>query len=122
LVRPRFFATPAHLRKWFEENQATARELWVGYFKKGSGKPSVTWPESVDETLCVGWIDGIRKSVVRRVGEWAPDLTVRRNSSAQEATVTTRSLHSAKGEVRPLCHRSFAWDRLMRKGGFQCAF
>ena len=62
-MKPRHFATPAHLRKWLEGNHATARELWVGYFKKSSGKPSVTWPESVDEALCVGWIDGIRKSV-----------------------------------------------------------
>jgi uncharacterized protein YdeI (YjbR/CyaY-like superfamily) len=58
-----YFRSPAHLRKWFAKHHATARELWVGYYKKGSGKPSITWPESVDEALCVGWIDGIRKSV-----------------------------------------------------------
>src|SRR6516225_5166200 len=58
-----FFRSPAELRKWFAKHHATARELWVGYYKKGSGKPSITWPESVDEALCVGWIDGIRKSV-----------------------------------------------------------
>ena len=58
-----FFATPEQLRAWFEQNHASARELWVGYYKKGSGKPSITWPESVDEALCYGWIDGIRKSV-----------------------------------------------------------
>jgi uncharacterized protein YdeI (YjbR/CyaY-like superfamily) len=59
----RFFRSPAELRKWFEKNHTDATELWVGYYKKGSGKPSVTWPESVDEALCVGWIDGIRKSI-----------------------------------------------------------
>jgi uncharacterized protein YdeI (YjbR/CyaY-like superfamily) len=58
-----FFRSPAELRKWFAKHHTTARELWVGYYKKGSGKPSITWPESVDEALCVGWIDGIRKSV-----------------------------------------------------------
>lgn len=58
-----FFNTPAQFRKWLEQHQATAQELWVGFHKKGSGKPSITWPESVDEALCVGWIDGIRKSV-----------------------------------------------------------
>jgi uncharacterized protein YdeI (YjbR/CyaY-like superfamily) len=58
-----FFPSPSHLRKWFEKHHATERELWVGYFKKSSGKPSVTWPESVDEALCVGWIDGLRKSL-----------------------------------------------------------
>ncbi|HYT65278.1 MAG TPA: YdeI/OmpD-associated family protein [Vicinamibacterales bacterium] len=58
-----FFRTPAELRRWFRGNHAKAQELWVGYYKKDSGKASVTWPESVDEALCVGWIDGIRKSI-----------------------------------------------------------
>src|SRR5262245_21497132 len=58
-----YFKTPAHFRKWFEKNQAVAQFVWVGFYKKGSGKPSITWPESVDEALCFGWIDGIRKSV-----------------------------------------------------------
>jgi uncharacterized protein YdeI (YjbR/CyaY-like superfamily) len=58
-----YFRTPAELRKWFRANHATASELWVGFYKKDSGKPSITWPEAVDEALCVGWIDGIRKSL-----------------------------------------------------------
>jgi uncharacterized protein YdeI (YjbR/CyaY-like superfamily) len=58
-----YFRTRTDLRKWFAKHHAAEQELWVGYFKKGSGKPSITWPESVDEALCVGWIDGIRKSV-----------------------------------------------------------
>ena len=58
-----YFKNPAELRKWFRGNAATASELWVGYYKKESGTPSITWPESVDEALCVGWIDGIRKRV-----------------------------------------------------------
>ena len=61
--KPTFFATPAELRAWFKANHESALELWVGYYKRDSGKPSVTWPESVDEALCVGWIDGIRKSL-----------------------------------------------------------
>lgn len=59
----RFFKTPPEFRKWLEKHHATEQELWVGFYKKDSGKPSITWPESVDEALCVGWIDGIRKSV-----------------------------------------------------------
>jgi uncharacterized protein YdeI (YjbR/CyaY-like superfamily) len=51
------------LRRWFEKHHATAQELWVGYYKKKSGKRSVSYPESVDEALCFGWIDGIRKSI-----------------------------------------------------------
>jgi uncharacterized protein YdeI (YjbR/CyaY-like superfamily) len=62
-VKPTFFRSPAELRAWFEQHHAIARELLVGYHKVGSGVPSITWPESVDEALCYGWIDGIRKSI-----------------------------------------------------------
>ena len=58
-----FFETPAMFRAWLEQHHATTQELWVGYYKKGSGKPSITWPESVDEALCFGWIDGVRKTI-----------------------------------------------------------
>ncbi len=58
---PLFFTTPAEFRRWLEANHDNAKELWVGFRKKGSGRPSVTWPESVDEALCFGWIDGVRK-------------------------------------------------------------
>lgn len=61
--KPVFFATPAEFRQWLAANHAGTPELWVGFHKKGSGKPSITWPESVDEALCVGWIDGLRKSL-----------------------------------------------------------
>ncbi len=58
-----FFAEPSELRIWLAENHDKAQELWVGFYKKASGKPSITWPQSVDEALCFGWIDGIRKSI-----------------------------------------------------------
>lgn len=61
--KPRFFATPEAFRKWLHANHETKTELWVGFYKKDSGRPSITWPESVDEALCVGWIDGVRKSI-----------------------------------------------------------
>ena len=60
---PRFFRTPAELRRWFARHHTSASELWLGYWKVGSGERSVTWPESVDEALCVGWIDGVRKRI-----------------------------------------------------------
>lgn len=60
---PRFFATAAELRAWFERNHDRVTELWVGFYKKGTGLPSVTWPESVDAALCFGWIDGLKRSV-----------------------------------------------------------
>ena len=59
----KYFKTPADLRSWFEKNHQKKREQWIGYYKKDSGTPSITWPESVDQALCFGWIDGVRKSV-----------------------------------------------------------
>ena len=58
-----FFETPAHFRAWLEANHATAAELWVGYYRKGVARPSLTWPESVDQALCFGWIDGVRRRI-----------------------------------------------------------
>jgi uncharacterized protein YdeI (YjbR/CyaY-like superfamily) len=62
-MKPTFFATPSVLRIWLEEHHETARELWVGFYKTSSGKPSITWPEAVDQALCFGWIDGVRKGI-----------------------------------------------------------
>jgi uncharacterized protein YdeI (YjbR/CyaY-like superfamily) len=62
-MKPRFFRTPAELRRWFEQNHAAAREILVGFHKKDSGRKSVTWPESVAEALCFGWIDGVRRRI-----------------------------------------------------------
>src|SRR5438105_12708999 len=60
---PTYFAQASLFRAWLEKNHAKAEELWVGFYKRDSGHPSITWPESVDEALCFGWIDGIRKSL-----------------------------------------------------------
>ena len=62
-MKLRFFKTRAAFRKWLAANHAKTKELWVGFYKKDSGKPSITWPESVDEALCFGWIDGLRKRI-----------------------------------------------------------
>lgn len=62
-MKPTFFATAGELRKWLEKNHATATELLVGFYKKSSGRPSITWQELVDEELCFGWIDGVRKGI-----------------------------------------------------------
>ena len=58
-----YFATAADFGKWLGRKHATETELLVGFYKKGSGKPSMTWPQSVDEALCFGWIDGVRRRV-----------------------------------------------------------
>jgi uncharacterized protein YdeI (YjbR/CyaY-like superfamily) len=58
-----FFATPADFRAWLEKNHALHTEVSVGFYKRDSGKTSITWPESVDVALCYGWIDGVRHSI-----------------------------------------------------------
>jgi uncharacterized protein YdeI (YjbR/CyaY-like superfamily) len=59
----KFFSTLADLRRWFEINHDKLDEQWVGFYKKATGKASITWPEAVDAALCFGWIDGLRKSI-----------------------------------------------------------
>jgi uncharacterized protein YdeI (YjbR/CyaY-like superfamily) len=63
MLEPVFFATPADFRRWLKKHHKSANELLVGFYKKSSGRPSITWPESVDEALCFGWIDGVRRSI-----------------------------------------------------------
>ena len=62
-AEPIFFAAPAAFRNWLKKNHASSREQWIGFHRKASGRPSITWPESVDKALCVGWIDGLRKTI-----------------------------------------------------------
>jgi uncharacterized protein YdeI (YjbR/CyaY-like superfamily) len=58
-----FFGTQAELRKWFDRNHDKISEIWIGYYKRSTGKESITWDESVEVAICFGWIDGIRKSI-----------------------------------------------------------
>lgn len=62
-IEPLFFKIPGELRKWFVKNHSSQTELLVGFYKIGSGKQSITWSESVDQAICFGWIDGVRKSI-----------------------------------------------------------
>jgi uncharacterized protein YdeI (YjbR/CyaY-like superfamily) len=63
MTGPQFFATSEQFRAWLEQHHETASELLVGFHRKGSGKPSITWQEAVDQALCFGWIDGVRRSL-----------------------------------------------------------
>lgn len=62
-MKATFFSSPAEFRKWLSKNHKKENELIVGYYKVDSGKPSMTWSQSVDQALCFGWIDGIRRSI-----------------------------------------------------------
>lgn len=96
----RFFETAEELRAWFEANHATAEELWLGYHRKGTGRPSVDWPLAVDEALCVGWIDSIRVGLDEAT--FAQRFTPRRRSSVWSAVnvANVRRLQAA-GRMRP---------------------
>jgi len=62
-MKPRFFKSQSEFRRWLEKNHAQETELMLGFYKKGSGKASITYPEALDEALCFGWIDGVRRSL-----------------------------------------------------------
>jgi uncharacterized protein YdeI (YjbR/CyaY-like superfamily) len=99
-MEPVFFRDPQELRDWLTANSATAREAWVGLYKKGSGRPSITWPELVDQLLCFGWIDGVRKSL----GEdaYMIRVTPRRPGSSWSAVNMRRfSALMSQGMVQP---------------------
>lgn len=98
--KPVFFASPARFRAWLQKNHRTATELWVGYYKRATGKPSVTWPETVDEALCVGWIDGVRKSI--DVEAYMIRFTPRRATSIWSTVNIGRvAALTAEGRMRP---------------------
>ena len=101
------FATPAELRNWFAENHTDSQELWVGFHKKGSGKPSISWPESVDEALCVGWIDGIRKGL--DADSYVIRFTPRRRSSIWSVVNVNRvTVLTAEGRMQAAGLAAFA--------------
>lgn len=99
-MEPRFFATPEEFRAWLQANHATAGELWVGFYKVGTGRPSITWPQSVDEALCVGWIDGVRKRLDDE--SYVIRFTPRRQGSIWSAVNIKRMGElTAEGRVLP---------------------
>jgi uncharacterized protein YdeI (YjbR/CyaY-like superfamily) len=84
---PSFFKTPAEFAAWFAKHAATESELIVGFYKRDTGKPSITWPESVDKALCVGWIDGVRM----RIDDERPRFASRRASPRRRGAPSTLS-------------------------------
>jgi uncharacterized protein YdeI (YjbR/CyaY-like superfamily) len=103
---PLFFATPAEFRRWLASNHAKADELWVGFHKRDSGEPSITWPEAVDEALCVGWIDGIRKRIDEK--SYKIRFTPRKPGSTWSNVNTKRAGELiADGRMKPAGSRAF---------------
>ena len=105
-MRPHYFASPAEWRAWLARNHATRDEIWVGFHKKATGKPSLTWPEAVDQALCYGWIDGVRKSV--DAGRYTNRFTPRRPGSNWSAVNIKRVAELKKrGLMRAAGLRAF---------------
>jgi uncharacterized protein YdeI (YjbR/CyaY-like superfamily) len=103
---PIFFATVGELRDWLERNHATATELFVGFYKRGSGKASITWQELVDEELCFGWIDGVRKGIDDL--SYSNRITPRKPRSTWSAINIARAKELIRlGRMRPAGLKAF---------------
>jgi uncharacterized protein YdeI (YjbR/CyaY-like superfamily) len=115
VMEPTTFEWPQDFRAWLEQHHDSEPEVWVGYYKKGSGKPSMTWPESVDEALCFGWIDGIRKRVDAE--RYMIRFTPRRARSIWSAVNIARvAVLTEEGRMRSAGIRAFEARREDRSG------
>lgn len=114
-VEPVFFATPAEFRDWLSRHHLTAAELVVGFHRKATGRPSLTWPESVDEALCAGWIDGVRRR--HDAESYTIRFTPRRKGSIWSAINIKRvAVLTAEGRMLAAGLEAFA-RRTDRKSG-----
>ena len=114
-MRAQFFRSPCDLQKWFEKHHTNGEELWVGYYKKNSGKASIGWPESVDEALCVGWIDGVRKSIddVSYKIRFTPR---KRGSVWSRVNIKRCRVLAEQGRMRPAGLKAFEARRANKSG------
>jgi len=113
--KPTFFPTPSDFRAWLEAHHDKFHELLVGFYKKDSGKPSITWPESVDAALCFGWIDGVRRSIDE--SSYSIRFTPRRATSAWSSINIKRVRElTKKGLMHPAGLKAFV-ARSAKKSG-----
>jgi uncharacterized protein YdeI (YjbR/CyaY-like superfamily) len=114
-VKPMFFATPEEFGAWLEANHESESELLVGFHKKGSGKPSITWAESVEQALRFGWIDGIRRGLDE--DSYTIRFTPRKRSSNwSKINVETVERLKAEGLMAPAGLRAYEARREDRTG------
>ncbi len=110
-----FFASPAAWRRWLARHHAKATEVWVGLYETKRGKPSITWPESVDEALCYGWIDGLRKSIDETA--YKIRFTPRKATSIWSSVNVRRVAELEKqGRMEPAGRAAFAKRKADRSG------
>jgi len=114
-VKPTFFDNALAFRAWLEKNHATAPELLVGMRKVGSGQPCMTWPESVDEALCFGWIDAIRKRIDEE--SYTIRFVPRRPGSIwSKINVVKAAAQIARGRMQPAGLKAFEARSAERTG------
>ncbi|MEZ4656283.1 MAG: YdeI/OmpD-associated family protein [Caldilineaceae bacterium] len=119
-MQPTFFATPDDFRAWLLGNHDQAQELWVGYYKKATGKPTITWAESVAQALCFGWIDGLRRSVDDE--SYMIRFTPRRPTSRwSQVNLDTVAELTAQGLMHPAGLSVFAQRRQDEDGSYSYA-
>jgi uncharacterized protein YdeI (YjbR/CyaY-like superfamily) len=114
-MKPTFFRSPDAFRQWLERHCDLKQELLVGFYKTGSGRTSITWPESVDEALCFGWIDGVRK----RIDDvsYTIRFTPRKPTSIWSSINIERvAFLTEQGRMRPLGLRAFEGRRENKSG------
>jgi len=116
-LKPKFFATFEDFHAWLAKHHEREKELLVGFHKRGSGKPSITWPEAVDAALCFGWIDGVRKSLSETA------YTIRftpRKPRSNWSLINCKKVEALKkrGLMRPAGLRAFAARSAERTGTY----
>lgn len=113
--KPVFFANAAKFGEWLAKNHERAEELWVGFYKKNSGKANMTWPEAVDEALCYGWIDGLLKPI--DVLSYAHRFTPRKlRSNWSKINIAKVAKLAAEGRMQPAGIRAFESRSEARSG------
>lgn len=118
-MKPRFFSAPSEFGDWLEKHHATETELLVGFHKLKTGKPTLTWPQSVDEALCYGWIDGVRRSL----GETS--YTIRftpRRPTSHWSSVNIKRVAELIAEKRMRPAGLAAWGRRTEKNSARASF
>lgn len=114
-AEPLFFSTPRAFREWLKANHSISPEQWVGFYRKATGRPSITWPEAVDEALCVGWIDGLRKTIDAE--SYKIRFTPRKTTSNWSAVNIGRVKELTKqGRMRPAGEKAFRQRREEKSG------
>jgi uncharacterized protein YdeI (YjbR/CyaY-like superfamily) len=110
MSEPIYFESPDEFRAWLEEHHETETEVWVGMWKKATGKQGVSWAQAVDEALCFGWIDGVLRRVddQRHIQRFSP-----RKPSSNWSAINIANVERlrAEGRMRPAGEAAFARRR-----------